>query len=54
LNWPANVVCHLQELTNSAGLSGSANWFDVAGATNPFVVFPDPSLIAVFYRLASP
>jgi beta-glucanase (GH16 family) len=54
LNWPTNIVCHLQALTNSAGLSGGANWSDVVGATNHFAVFSDPNQSAVFYRLESP
>ncbi|HZL42684.1 MAG TPA: family 16 glycosylhydrolase [Verrucomicrobiae bacterium] len=53
LTWPQNIVCHLQQLTDPAGL-GSSNWSDVPGATNPFVFFPDPTQTASFYRLASP
>ncbi len=54
LSWPANIVCHLQSVTNSTGLAGSVNWSDVVGAMNPFVVIPDPNQGAVFYRLQSP
>jgi beta-glucanase (GH16 family) len=50
LSWPTGIVCHLQ---SSSGLSG-ANWSDVAGATNPFSVIPDPNSSGLFYRLLSP
>ena len=52
LSWPTNIVCHLQAQTNSLVGGG---WSDVAGSTtSPFVVMPDVSESAVFYRLASP
>jgi beta-glucanase (GH16 family) len=51
LNWPTNIVCHLQIQTNS--LTGT-NWFDMGGTTNPFVVSPNPNNTSVFYRLQSP
>src|SRR5579859_8003357 len=51
LTWPTNIVCHLQVQTNSVV---GGNWSDVTLTTNPFVVTPDPSQGAVFYRLASP
>lgn len=51
LNWPTNIVCHLQVKTNS--LAGG-NWSDLPGTTSPYVVIPDPSQSAVFYRLESP
>jgi beta-glucanase (GH16 family) len=53
LNWPADIVCHLQRLNDPAGLSGNANWSDVIGATNSFVIAPG-SETSVFYRLQSP
>ena len=51
LNWPTNIVCHLQVQTNS--LVGG-NWTDLPGTTSPYGVTPDPSQSAVFYRLVSP
>jgi hypothetical protein len=54
LSWPATIVCHLQILTTSTGLSSGAGWTDVAGAPNPYVLFPDSNSQAVFFRLASP
>jgi hypothetical protein len=52
LTWPANIVGRLQAQTNS-GLSGlAAAWFEVTGATNPFVTAR--SYRSAFYRLASP
>jgi beta-glucanase (GH16 family) len=51
LSWPTNIVCHLQVQTNS--LVGG-NWSDLPGTTSPYVVMPDPSQGAVFYRLESP
>ena len=51
LNWPTNIVCHLQVQTNSPA---GGNWSDLPGTTSPYVVIPDPSQSAVFYRLASP
>lgn len=50
LSWPTSIVCHLQ--VQSSSLAGS--WSDVSNATNPYVVVPDPSQTAVFYRLESP
>jgi beta-glucanase (GH16 family) len=51
LNWPTNIVCHLQVQTNSV-VGGS--WSDLPVTTSPYVVTPDPTQTAVFYRLASP
>ena len=53
LTWPASIVCHLQAQASSASTGLSTNWFDVAGASSPFVVNPNLAS-AVFYRLASP
>jgi beta-glucanase (GH16 family) len=50
LSWPANIVCHLQTLTNL--LTG--NWSNVTSASNPYVVTPNSSQTSVFYRLESP
>ena len=49
LNWPTNIVCHLQTQTNS--LTGG-NWFYLNGIASPFVMVPAPT--AAFYRLESP
>lgn len=51
LSWPTNIVCHLQVQTNSIV---GGNWSDLPVTTSPYVVTPDPSQGAVFYRLASP
>jgi len=51
LSWPTNIVCHLQVQTNSIV---SGNWSDLPVTTSPYVVTPDPTQTAVFYRLASP
>jgi len=51
LSWPTNIVCHLQVQTNSVA---GGNWSDLPGTTSPYVVIPDPSQSAVFYRLESP
>jgi beta-glucanase (GH16 family) len=53
LNWPANIVCHLQtqySLVN--GVGGDSNWVDVIGATTPYVLAT--TNVRSFYRLASP
>jgi beta-glucanase (GH16 family) len=50
LSWPANIVCHLQAQTNSP----AGDWSDVSGATNPYLVTPDPGNAGVYYRLQSP
>ena len=50
LNWPTNIVCHLQAQTNS--LNGT-NWCDLETATNPYAISPG-STGDVFYRLESP
>lgn len=54
LNWPSSIVCHLQAQTSAAGLPGGTGWSDVAGATAPFLVRPDPRNQSIFYRLQSP
>ena len=50
LNWPANIVCHLQVQTNSLG----GSWSDTTNTTSPLVISPDPNNSSVFYRLQSP
>lgn len=54
LNWPTSIVCHLQAQTNTAGVPEGTDWADVAGATAPFLVRPDPQNQSIFYRLQSP
>jgi beta-glucanase (GH16 family) len=51
LSWPSAIVCHLQAQTNTSGLG--ANWSDVPGASNPYVV-PAASARTILYRLRSP
>jgi beta-glucanase (GH16 family) len=51
LSWPNNIVCHLQAQTNS--ISGGT-WSDLPVTTSPYIVTPDPTQTAVFYRLVSP
>jgi beta-glucanase (GH16 family) len=51
LNWPTNILCHLQTQTNAL-LSG--NWSDLSNTANPLVVVPDLNQTDVFYRLESP
>jgi beta-glucanase (GH16 family) len=51
LNWPTNIVCHLQSQTNSLSVAGA--WTDVAGAASPYTVRPGANQ-AIFYRLESP
>jgi beta-glucanase (GH16 family) len=51
LSWPNNIVCHLQVQTNS--ITGGS-WSDLPVTTSPYIVTPDPTQTAVFYRLASP
>ena len=51
LNWPTNIVCHLQTQTNSFA---SGSWSDVNNTANPFVMSPNPNNAIVFYRLESP
>src|ERR1022692_418533 len=48
LNWPANIICHLQAQTNSL----DTNWVDAATATNSLQIVPSSD--AAFYRLKSP
>jgi beta-glucanase (GH16 family) len=48
LNWPANIICHLQTQTNSL----DTNWVDVVTATNSLQIIPTNG--AAFYRLKSP
>jgi beta-glucanase (GH16 family) len=52
LNWPSAIVCHLQAQTNASGLD--TNWFDVPGASTPYVVPAVSAQPVVFYRLKSP
>lgn len=51
LNWPSNVVCHVQADTNLLA-TGSNAWFAVAATTNTLQV--TPGAIPTLYRLASP
>lgn len=51
LNWPSNVVCHLQAQTNSLV---DGNWLDLPNITNSFVIVPNQNNGGVFYRLVSP
>ena len=51
LSWPNNIVCHLQAQTNSIA---GGSWSDLPVTTSPYIVTPDPTQTAVFYRLASP
>ncbi len=52
LNWPTNIVCHLQARTNSMTGPGGTNWFDVPDSANPYVI--PPTSAAALYRLQSP
>lgn len=52
LTWPTNIVCHLQSLTNSLGVTGT--WVDLPGAGNPYTVPTSSGSSAVYYRLQSP
>jgi len=53
LSWPTNIQCHLQTLTDPAGL-GTAAWVDIANSTNPYTVYPDPGGAGALFRLTSP
>ncbi len=48
LTWPSAIVCHLQMQTNNS------DWFDVAGASSPYVVPAISGGSAFLYRLRSP
>ncbi len=52
LNWPTNIVCHLQAQTNGSGFFGI--WADLSGARSPYTIPPGLTTGATFYRLASP
>jgi len=52
LNWPANIVCHLQTQTSSSGLS--TNWIDLPITTSPFAAPLGSANGSAFYRLVSP
>jgi hypothetical protein len=54
LSWPTNIVCHLQTLTDPAGLASETSWADVVGAATPYVLSHDSSNGSAFYRLTSP
>jgi beta-glucanase (GH16 family) len=51
LNWPANIICHLQVQTNS--LTGG-NWCDLTNITSPGAIMAIQNNASVFYRLESP
>ncbi|HEX3797760.1 MAG TPA: glycoside hydrolase family 16 protein [Verrucomicrobiae bacterium] len=53
LNWPSQIVCHLQSQTNQSG-SPSGAWIDLAITNGPYVLPKPPTNAAVFYRLVSP
>ncbi|MGC9942560.1 MAG: glycoside hydrolase family 16 protein [Verrucomicrobiota bacterium] len=48
LNWPGNIVCHLQEQTNMLG----TNWLNLTAGSNSLTI--QTTNQAMFYRLASP
>jgi beta-glucanase (GH16 family) len=50
LNWPSNIVAHLQAQTNSQGLG--SNWYVVNPATNPVRITPTNG--SAFFRLTTP
>ena len=52
LNWPSNIVCHLQVETNSLGAGLGINWSNVVSVTNRLTL--PATNPAAFYRLASP
>lgn len=52
LSWPPGIVCHLQAQTN--GVSTGTDWFDVPGASSPYIVPAISDLPTVLYRLRSP
>ena len=52
LNWPGNIVCHLQVETNSLGTGPGINWSNVVSVTNRLTL--PATNPAAFYRLASP
>jgi autotransporter-associated beta strand protein len=54
LNWPANQLWQLQAQTNSLNVGLTTNWFNVTGATPPYIVNLVPTQPTVFYRLTHP
>jgi beta-glucanase (GH16 family) len=50
LEWPTEIICHLESTTNVLGASSA--WATVNGATSPFGV--NATSTSVFYRLVSP
>ena len=52
LNWPSNIVCHLQSQDASSGLS--TNWVNLPVTGGPFAMPLRPTNAGVFYRLVSP
>ena len=52
LNWPTNIVCHLQMLAPAASGLQTTNWTDLPTTSGPAYVAPTNG--RAFYRLQSP
>jgi beta-glucanase (GH16 family) len=52
LNWPSNIICHLQVETNGLNAGSGINWSNVVSVTNRLTL--PATNPAAFYRLASP
>jgi beta-glucanase (GH16 family) len=52
LNWPGNIVCHLQSQVENLSTGLGTNWVNVTSATNTLTL--QTTNQATFYRLASP
>lgn len=52
LNWPNNIIGHLQTQLGAAGFGAGTNWFDTTITSNPAILMPTNP--AMFFRVASP
>ena len=52
LNWPTNIICHLQSQTNTLNAGLGTNWTNMTSASNSILIQPKNQ--AAFYRLSSP
>jgi beta-glucanase (GH16 family) len=52
LNWPSNIICHLQAQVAPVSAGLQTNWSDLSATQSPMLIQPTGQ--SAFYRLSSP
>ena len=52
LQWPSNILCHLQAQTYATPTSLGTNWTSIVTTTNQVTLIPGKG--SAYYRLTSP